>query len=506
MMLKIFKKKEQAQTTDLSNNTLGNIRELVDSSKDSADFIHYVQKTVHHKVWISYYKALIDCNTFHRDCLPYLIHHADFKKLEDLKDIIPIESVTITNDIKEIQNKLLRGFIIIQFDEYSEECAIIRAENWFGNRQVSTSEIEFSVIGPKEAFVENMDTNLYLLRRRLPTPELKFKEIIIGKQSKTRVCIAYIEGIANEENINTVTQRIKDIDFDVIPDSSFLEQIIADNTWSPFPQLVSTERPDRVVSMMNLGQVAILSEGSPQALLGPATAAEFFMSPEDYYLNWLLGSTFRVIRLLSVLFSTFATPLYVAVLTYHYQMIPKDLLAPLITSRVNIPFPPILEVFFLELTIELLREAGARLPTKVGQTLGIVGGIVIGQASVQAGLTSNILLIIVSLAALASFTTPVFKMANTIRVLRFPFILFAAIWGGVGLMVCFCFVMVHLLRLESLGRPYMFPIYPLRFNELSDSILRLPYNMMNLRPANAAAENKKRFDKKEAVKNKDIDE
>ncbi|OYD56216.1 hypothetical protein CGZ90_18675, partial [Fictibacillus aquaticus] len=148
MMLKIFKKKEQAQTTDLSNNTLGNIRELVDSSKDSADFIHYVQKTVHHKVWISYYKALIDCNTFHRDCLPYLIHHADFKKLEDLKDIIPIESVTITNDIKEIQNKLLRGFIIIQFDEYSEECAIIRAENWFGNRQVSTSEIEFSVIGP----------------------------------------------------------------------------------------------------------------------------------------------------------------------------------------------------------------------------------------------------------------------------------------------------------------------------------------------------------------------
>jgi hypothetical protein len=507
-MMNWFKKKpkKQAPTIDLTNHTLGDIRQLIDSAKDSADFIHYPQKTVYHNVFISYYKAMIDGELMHRDFLPYIIHSKDFKTLADLKDILPIESVTITNDIKEIQNKLLRGFIVVQFNEYDEECAIVRAENFATNRPVSVSEIEFSVIGPKEAFIENLDSNLYLIRRRLPVPELKFKEIVIGKYSKTRIIIAYIEGIADQENINTVIQRIEDIEFEVITDSSLLEQIISDNTKSVFPQLVSTERPDRVVSMMNYGQVAILSEGSPQALLGPTSITEYFSSPEDYYLTWALGSLFRIIRFFSVIFSTFATPIYVAILTFHYQMIPKDLLAPLISSRANIPFPPILEVLFLELTIELLREAGARLPTKVGQTLGIVGGIVIGQASVAAGLTSNILLIIVSLSALASFTTPIYKMANTIRVLRFPFIIFAALWGGIGIIIALSFILVHLIRLESLGRPYLTPLYPPRLLDMTDSIFRLPYNRGLKRPNGLKTGLPSSKSLKEMRLKKDIDE
>ncbi|MBY6036767.1 spore germination protein [Fictibacillus nanhaiensis] len=507
-MMKWLKKntKELTHTVDLSNNTYNNITELIDNAKDSADFIHYPQKTAFHNVYISYYKAMIDGELLHRDVLPYIIHSKAFKSLKDLKDILPIESVSITKDIKEIQNKLLRGFIVVQFGEYDEECAVIRAENSSTNRAVSVSEIEFSVIGPKEAFIENLDSNLYLIRRRLPVPELRFKEIIIGKYSKTRVIIAYLEGIANIENINTVSQRIQDIESEVIPDSSFLEQMISDNTKSVFPQLVTTERPDRVVAMLNYGQVAILSEGSPQALLGPTGISEYFVSPEDYYLSWLLGSLFRFIRFLSVIFSTFATPLYVAILTFHYQMIPKDLLAPLISSRVNIPFPPILEVLFLELTIELLREAGARLPTKVGQTLGIVGGIVIGQASVEAGLTSNILLIIVSLSALASFTTPIYKMANTIRILRFPFIFFAAIWGGVGIVIAMSFIIVHLLRLESLGRPYLSPIYPPRLLDMTDTVIRLPYNRILKRPISLGTKLPSKEMVKEMRKKKDIDE
>lgn len=507
-MMKWFKKKpkEQSHTIDLSDNTYSDIREIVDNAKESADFIHYPQKTVHHHIYISYYKAMIDGELLHRDLLPYLIHSKDFRNIKDLKDILPIESVTITNDIKEIQNKLLRGFIVVQLGEYDEECAVIRAENFATNRPVSVSEIEFSVIGPKEAFIENLDSNLYLIRRRLPVPELRFKEVVLGKFSKTRVIIAYLEGVAEKENLNTVMQRIKDIELEVIPDSSYLEQIISDNTKSVFPQLITTERPDRVVAMLNYGQIAILSEGSPQALLGPTGISEYFASPEDYYLSWLLGSLFRFIRFISVIFSTFATPLYVAVLTYHYQMIPKDLLAPLISSRVNIPFPPILEVLFLELTIELLREAGARLPTKVGQTLGIVGGIVIGQASVEAGLTSNILLIIVSLSALASFTTPIYKMANTIRILRFPFIFLAALWGGVGIVLAMSFILVHLLRLESLGRPYLQPIYPPRLLDMTDTIFRLPYNRLLKRPISLGTNLPSKDKVKEMRKKKDIDE
>ena len=169
-----------------------------------------------------------------------------------------------------------------------------------------------------------------------------------------------------------------------------------------------------------------------------------------------------MVRFFGAAFSLFSSAIYTAVLTYHYQMIPADLLGPIIFSRANVPFPPILEALFLEITIELLREAGARLPTKVGQTIGIVGGIVIGQASVQAALTSTILLIAVALSALASFTTPTVKMSSTIRILRFPLILLAGAFGGLGLIVGFVFILAHLIRLKSLGSPYLLPLYPFR--------------------------------------------
>ena len=186
---------------------------------------------------------------------------------------------------------------------------------------------------------------------------------------------------------------------------------------------------------------------------------EFFLNPEDFYLPSIIASFFKLIRIFGMLFSVFATSFYVAILTYHFEVIPKDLLGPIIFSRANVPFPPVIEVLFLEVTIDLLREAGARLPTKIGQTLGIVGAIVIGQATVEAALTSNILLIIVALAALSSFTTPIYKMSNAVRILRYPFILLAAIWGGFGIYVGVLFLTAHLARLKSLGVPYLASLF-----------------------------------------------
>ena len=183
------------------------------------------------------------------------------------------------------------------------------------------------------------------------------------------------------------------------------------------------------------------------------------------------------------MFSIFASSIYIAVATYHYEMLPKDLLPPIIFSRHNVPFPPVLEVLFLEITIELLREAGSRLPSKVGQTLGIVGGIVIGQASVAAALTSNILLIIVALSALASFTTPIYKMSNAIRFIRFPLILIVAVWGGLGIMIGICLLLTHVTRLESLGTPFTVPLYPFRPKDLKDSFIRSSYNVTTTRPS-----------------------
>jgi spore germination protein KA len=248
-----------------------------------------------------------------------------------------------------------------------------------------------------------------------------------------------------------------------------------------FPLLLSSERIDRITYAILMGEVAILSDGSPYVISGPSTILDFFMSPEDYYLPWLLGSFFRIIRICSVLFSIFASSLYVAVLTYHFEVIPEKLLEPLVISRANVPFPPVMEVIFLEITIELLREAGARLPAKIGQTLGIVGGIVIGQATVEAALTSSILLIIVALSALSSFTTPIVKMSNTIRVLRFPFIFLAAIWGGLGIVVGGLLLLGHLLRLKSLGTPYLVPLFPFRTGNFADSIIRSSFQFLTIR-------------------------
>ncbi|WP_408009030.1 spore germination protein [Pseudalkalibacillus sp. A8] len=492
---------QQNENKKIEPQTLSDLFDMASSSKD---FVRFEIKKETGTIYISYIKTLVDMDTLHRDILPY-VQHEKQKNIEDLKGNIPIDNILISDKIHEIKEKLLAGYVVLQLNTNNDECLLIKALS-SSSREVAAPEIEFSVLGPKEAFVESLDTNLHLVRKRLPTLDLTVEEMRIGTTSKTLISVLYVKGIANEENINTVLQRIEEIEFDQILDSSFITQLIADNQNSPFPQLIDSERPDRVSAALSEGKIAILVEGSPHALIGPTTLIEFFSSFEDYFLNWHVATTFRVIRMFSVMFSVFATPIYVAVLTYHYELIPKDLLGILVTSRSNIPFPPILEAIILELAIELLREAGARLPTKVGQTIGIVGGIVIGTASVEAGLTSNVLLIIVALAALASFTTPVYKMGNTIRLIRFPFLFFAQLWGLLGIMICFCFLLVHLLRVESLGRPYLEPLFPPRVQDLKDTIVRLPFSAQSLRPINLQTEDTKRFKKHKAKQKRDIDE
>ncbi|MUK89191.1 spore germination protein [Ornithinibacillus sp. L9] len=471
--------------------------------KASKDFIHFVHNKGSNNMYCFYFKSLVDSEIIHRDILPYVSD--EITSLEEIKANVPIEKIEITTDIKKIQNQLLTGSFLIKMSERSEEVVLITAE-LKQSREVSIPEVEFSVVGPKESFVESIDTNINLIRKRLPIPELRLDEFQVGKLSKTKVAIFSIEGITNKENLNTVIQRIQDLEIDTINDSSYIAQLISDNRNSPFPQIIDTERPDRLASVLAEGKVGIIVDGAPHALIAPTTLVEFFSAFEDYFLNWITASFFRLIRLFSVMFSIMVTPLYVAVLTYHYELIPKDLLGILVTSRREIPLPPILEAIFLELAIELLREAGARLPTKVGQTIGIVGGIVIGTASVEAGLTSNVLLIMVALAALASFTTPVYKMSNTIRLIRFPFLFMAHLWGLLGVAICFCFILGHLLRLTSLGRPFLEPLYPPRIQDLKDAFIRLPLSFQSKRPVELQTEDTMRFNSKKAKEKKEIDE
>ncbi|TFE22699.1 spore germination protein [Cohnella luojiensis] len=462
-----------------------NYDELKKLSEQSDDFKSTTISLPNQEVSISYYKTLIDEKLLQHHLILAMQNRAldsELKEIEDIKAWIPIENIEITDQVKIIQSKLLNGCAIVQLHENDQKCALVNLANKEGLRKNNDTENEFSVVGPKIGFIEDIDTNIRLLRAQIKIPNLIVKELTIGTVSKTKVAIIYIDGVTNEQNIQTVEQRLTNLDFEVIFDSSILDQIMSDNSMTPFPLFLSTERRDRVVYALISGQVAVISDGSPYFITGPSTLFDFFISPEDYYLPWILGSFFRLIRIIGVIFSLFATSMYVAITTFHYEVIPNDLLGPLIFSRQNVPFPPIIEVLFLEITIEFLREAGARLPAKIGTSLGIVGGIIIGQAAVEAALTSNILIIIVALSALASFATPIYKMSNTIRFLRFPFIILSSIWGGFGMFIGMGFLLVHINRLKSLGNPYTVPIFPLRIKDLKDSFLRSPYQILNTRP------------------------
>ncbi|MFO1445249.1 spore germination protein [Bacillus sp. Bva_UNVM-123] len=485
------------------NSDQMNWEKTLERSKDFTK-IDYKNKLTNTNLCLTFLSTLVDEQVIQQSLLPNLLDK-ELNSINDAKEILPLTDVEISNDITKIEQKLLNGYVMLTINNDEKKFVFIAVQKKLV-RSLSPPEIEFSVIGPKEAFVESLGQNINLIRKRLPIKELVVEEFIVGSLSNTRVAILYIESITNDANVNTVRQRIKEIEFDSITDSSYIVQLICDNSNSPFPQLLDTERPDRIAGILSEGKIAIIVDGSPHVLIGPTTLVEFFNSFEDYFLNWILASFFRIVRVFAVLFSFLATPLYVAVLTYHYELIPSDLVGTLITSRRVVPFPPILEAIFLELTIELLREAGARLPTKVGQTIGIVGGIVIGTASVEAGLTSNVLLIIVALAALASFTTPVYKMGNTIRLLRFPILLFAELWGLLGIVFAFCIMLTHLLRLTSLGRPFLEPIFPPRLHDLKDSLIRLPFNKQSLRPIFLRTNKSKRFNKEKAKLKKDIDE
>ncbi|MGY0009276.1 spore germination protein [Bacillus anthracis] len=467
------------------------LQDLIEKLKQSSDFVNYhTSDDETMPYWISYYRPSLDGEKLQKYLMPTLLERP-CASLEELKEHIPMSGITITNDLQKIEDMVLKGHAIIQLNQKDQKCML--ANIAIDNYRAPTPPLnESTVIGPQEGFVEDIDTNINLVRKRLPVLDLQTKEMIIGEFSKTKVVMMYLENLAEKENVDFLDESLRALEYDQINDSAYLQELMGEK--SIFPLYINTERTDRVTKALIDGKIAIFVDGSPSVLLTPVSYFDFFISPEDYNVSWLYATFSRILRLIAVLFSICATPLYVAVLNYHYELIPSDLLETLILSRAQVPFPPLIEALFLELAIDLLREAGARLPMKVGQTLGIVGGIVIGQASVQAGLTSNILLIIVALSALASFITPIYKMGNAVRLLRFPFLIFAEIGGLFGISLGFIFLFTHLFRLTSLRKPYAL-FYPTRQQSVKDSWIRFPLTMIDTRDVQARPQHVKKAKK-----------
>ncbi|GAB6616181.1 MULTISPECIES: spore germination protein [Bacillus] len=474
--------------TKPGKDRIHSLQDLIEKLKKSSDFVNYhTSDDETMPYWISYYRPSLDGEKLQKYLMPTLLERPN-ASLEELKEHIPMSGITITNDLQKIEDMVLKGHAIIQLNQQDQKCML--ANIAIDNYRAPTPPLnESTVIGPQEGFVEDIDTNINLVRKRLPVLDLQTKEMIVGEFSKTKVVMMYLDNLAEKDNVDFLEESLRALEYDQINDSAYIQELMGEK--SIFPLYINTERTDRVTKALIDGKIAIFVDGSPSVLLTPVSYFDFFISPEDYNVSWLYATFSRILRLIAVLFSICATPLYVAVLNYHYELIPSDLLETLILSRAQVPFPPLIEALFLELAIDLLREAGARLPMKVGQTLGIVGGIVIGQASVQAGLTSNILLIIVALSALASFITPIYKMGNAVRLLRFPFLMFAEIGGLFGISLGFIFLFTHLFRLTSLRKPYAL-FYPTRQQSVKDSWIRFPLTMIDTRDVQARPQHVKK--------------
>jgi len=374
---------------------------------------------------------------------------------------------------------VLNGDAAIFLDEQAWLISVSRQVG----RIIEQTETETVIAGPHDGFVENPVENIAVLRRRIKSPNLKTLKLSVGEITRTDIYLLYMEGITNRDYLNKLIDRIKGVEIDGIFEGNMFVQLIDENPNSVFPQFMTTERPDGVASKLVGGRVAVIVDGSPSVIVCPTAFFDFFSSPDDYYNRWLIGTALRLLRVFGFIVTIGFTAFYVSVTTYHYELIPHTMLLNLVESRSKVPFPPLYEALMMETTIELLREAGARLPTKIGQTIGIVGGIVIGQAAVQAGFTSNILIIAVATSAIASFVIPSYVMSGSLRLIRFGLIILAGIMGNLGLFMGVGFVVIQLAGITNLGASYLTPIAPANVKDAMDTFVRAPFWALRKRPS-----------------------
>lgn len=433
---------------------------------------------------VIYFGHLIGNEEFDRDVITPLTNI----KPNEVKELLQRSQYQRKNDSKSVVVGILSGKVAIF---YQEQVYLI---NVYGPaaRSVKESETETVITGPHDAFVESAGTNLSLIRRRIKSSHLKVLKLMVGEITKTDVYLLYIKDIANAELIKKLQERIQLIEIDGVYEGNMLIQLIDEAPLSVFPQFITTERPDVVASKLASGKIIGIVDGSPSVFSAPTSFFEFFTSPDDYYQRWMLGTSLRLMRFMAFVITVSFTAFYVSVTTFHYEMIPEALLTSLAKSRARVPFPPIYEALLMETTIELLREAGARLPNKIGQTIGIVGGIVIGQAAVQAGLTSNILIIAVAISTIASFVIPSYIMSASIRLIRFGLIILAGMLGNLGLMIGVAMIIIHLCGLTNLGTSYLTPIAPMNFTDWKDTFIRAPFRLIKIRPSQSKSSNLKR--------------
>ncbi|WP_034681337.1 spore germination protein [Caldalkalibacillus mannanilyticus] len=501
MLKKILRKLNQASRKDTKelknykdvalssrlNETTSTIKSIVGESDDVIQ--REIMIAQNRPASLFYIKGLSKQELINKDILKPLLetqqkmdHLREQEFLQTLlQEVITNSQLSVHDSFDDAITYLMSGDSLLVIEGIQK--LIILNTRGFDERSVQEPQSEVVIRGPRDGFIENLQTNIVLIRRRLSNPDLIIQMGRLGEQGRSPFALAYIKGIANEDLIEEVRYRLACVETDDILETGVIEQLIEDNVLSPFPQLLHTERPDKAVGALLNGQIIILVEGTPFVLIAPITFHQLFKSSEDYYERWYIGTLIRILRYFAAFISLFLPAIYIAMVSYHQGMIPTPLALSTAGAREGVPFPAFVEAILMEITIELLREAGVRLPRPVGQTIGIVGGLVIGDAAVRAGFVSPIMVIVVALTAVSSFAIPAYSVSITFRFLRFMIMVAAAIFGLYGIILVFILLNVHLVGLRSFGSYYTSPFAPYHFIDWLDSVFRAPMSILRYRTA-----------------------
>ncbi|WP_410769050.1 spore germination protein [Fontibacillus sp. BL9] len=460
--------------TDLQQN-IGSIRSILGHSSD----LNVRELTIGGRLRTAliYLDGMADVQTIQGYIISPLLELSGQEdiSLSMLADhVIQASEVYWAMDLKEAVEQILAGDLLMLL-EGEASGLLISIAKW-EERSVDESKTQPVVKGPQNAFTENIRTNTTLVRRRVKHDKVRVAGLRVGKLSKTDVAIMYLEGIASDQLVAKLIGSMNNISVDRILEGEYLEEILLGNKqFSIFPRFYNTDRPDTIAAGIMEGRIAVFIDGTPFVLLAPTLFNDFLQSAEDYYQPSLYSSAIRLLRYCSLFICLFAPALYIALTTFHQDMIPTQLLISIAGQREGTPFPSFVEAMLMEITFEILREAGIRMPRTIGQAVSIVGTIVIGQAAVEAGIVSAVMVIVVSITAISSFVIPAYSMAIPVRMIRFGMMGLAASFGVYGLTIGLILLIVHLCHLRSFGMPYFSPVAPYHRSQMKDALVRFPF-------------------------------
>ncbi|MEW9670906.1 spore germination protein [Ammoniphilus sp. 3BR4] len=440
------------------------------------------------QVLFIYIDGLIDSKVLDESVLKPFIYHGVPKGLDQMvqlgqmleDQLIAVAQTKTVWGMEEVVRAIVNANVVVLAK--GQTCALITDMKGAASRSIQEPATEPVIRGPRDGFTETLRTNTSLLRRRLKSPRMKMESLQLGAISQTDVVITYIEGIVNSSVLDEVRERVKRIEIDGILESNYIEELIEDTSYSPFPTIQHTERPDVVAGSLLEGKVGILCDGTPFALIVPFTFFAGLQAAEDYYQGFIYTTAIRWIRFILFNAALFFPSLYVAITTFHPQMIPTSLLLSFAAAREPSPFPTLVEALIMEIVFEALREAGVRLPKPVGSAVSIVGALVIGESAVRAGIVSAPIVIVVAGTGIASFAIPRYNLGIAYRLLRFPLLILAGTLGLFGIAMGAMALLLHLVSLRSFGIPYMAPLAPFNMKEIKDTLWRAPLWMLELRP------------------------